>query len=468
MRSSKKHAPYSLYKKLTKSGVVWYVRFWDAETQGYNTVRSTGIMVEGKRERWREADDAAKAILEELQQEKAKQYAISLPTKEETILLQATPLQREASQVPVFKNPPNEADTPFIQYLLDFWKADSEYVKYKRDVKKKPLSAYYVKLNHDDVAIHIASFPGFQNIKLRELTKKLLKEWLICMSTKRIVHKRKDGTESICGFLSGRRINSVLQGMRVAVRWAVDNETLSTDPFKRLDEATEESKEKGILTSAELFRLIALPVKDPYSRLAVLLAARCGMRRGEIRGLQWGDIKNGIITIQHNYTNSDGLKAPKIKGGIIVKNSCPVPLPSDVEAVLEIVRRFSEKTGENDYVMQSWKRPGSVISAEYFRCALARELRSIGIDEETQKARNITFHGLRHTFVSLGRLFGLNDFEIQTLARHKSRDMMERYSHGQQAIDFITMKKRLEAGVQLFASDENMETHLQKAVGCSE
>jgi integrase len=285
------------------------------------------------------------------------------------------------------------------------------------------------------------------------------------MSTKRIVHKRKDGTESVCGFLSGRRINSVLQGMRVAVRWALDNETLSTDPFKRLDEAAEEPKEKGILTSTELFSLIALPVKDHYSRLAVLLAARCGMRRGEIRDLQWGDIKNGIITIQHNYTNSDGLKSPKIKGGIIVKNSCPVPLPSDVEAVLEIVRIFSEKTEENDYVMQSWKCPGEVISAEYFRCALARELRSIGIDEETQKARNITFHGLRHTFVSLGRLFGLNDFEIQTLARHKSRGMMERYSHGKQALDFTAMKKRLETGVQSIANDENKGIQLLKVVG---
>jgi integrase len=188
------------------------------------------------------------------------------------------------------------------------------------------------------------------------------------------------------------------------------------------------------------------------------------MRRGEIRGLQWGDIQNGIITIQHNYINCDGLKAPKIKGGIIVKNSCPVPLPSDVEAVLKIVRRFSEKTEENDFVMQSWKRPGEVISAEYFRCALARELRSIGIDEETQKARNITFHGLRHTFVSLGRLFGLNDFEIQTLARHKSVGMMERYSHGKQALDFIAMKKRLESGSQLTVNDEKVEYQSLKVI----
>ena len=69
MRSSKEHAPYSLYKKQTKSGLFWYVRFWDPIAKEYNVVRSTGIQVEGKRERWREADDTAKAILEELRRE---------------------------------------------------------------------------------------------------------------------------------------------------------------------------------------------------------------------------------------------------------------------------------------------------------------------------------------------------------------------------------------------------------------
>jgi hypothetical protein len=71
MRSSKEHAPYSLYKKKTKSGLYWYVLFLDEKTQAYNTVRSTGIPVEGKRERWREADDAAKAFLAELRQKTA-------------------------------------------------------------------------------------------------------------------------------------------------------------------------------------------------------------------------------------------------------------------------------------------------------------------------------------------------------------------------------------------------------------
>ena len=56
-----------------------------------------------------------------------------------------------------------------------------------------------------------------------------------------------------------------------------------------------------------------MPVSDPFSQLAVLLAAWCGMRWGEIRGLQWGDIKDGIITIRHNYMNADCLKSPKLR-----------------------------------------------------------------------------------------------------------------------------------------------------------
>jgi hypothetical protein len=55
---------------------------------------------------------------------------------------------------------------------------------------------------------------------------------------------------------------------------------------------------------------------------------------------------------------------------------------------------------------------------------------------------------LRHTYVTLGRISGLTDFEIQTLARHKSKSVMERYSHGKQAIDFIEARKNLEVSVK--------------------
>ena len=444
MRPSKSRAPYSLYKKQTKSGLFWYVRFWDSDAKAYNVFRSTGVQVEGKRERWREADDAAKAILEELRQRETAptvdgdKAAFSNDSPEKPILEHDSP------------KPPNGYNMSFVDYLRDFWTPDSEYANYKRCVKKRPLSAYYVQMNHDDVVRHVASFPEFQGITLGEVSRKLLKKWLIWMAAKKVVHIRKDGTRIEGKPLSGRRINSVLQSMRVAVRWAVDNEELPADPFRKLDEATEERREKGILTQGEINKLIASPVKDPYSRMAVLLGARCGMRRGEIRGLKWGDIKtgDGLIIIQHNYVNEDGLKSPKTKGGTLVKNSSPVPLPSDVESVLETVRLYSNVTADGDFVIQGRMRNGDVVSREYFRAALARELRGIGIDENTQKNRNITFHSLRHTYITLGRMSGLNDLEIQTLARHKSIGMVDRYSHGKQAIDFVEARRKLEKPVK--------------------
>jgi integrase len=433
--------------------------------------------VEGKRERWREADDAAKILLEGLKQENLQPVSSrSEPTplaKKKPDLPESAPpctdpLPPALASEPKPSQPQSVAKTPFVQYLLNFWTPEGDYALYKSGVKKRPLSAYYIQMNHADVRRHIAPFPGFQNITLEGLNRKLLKGWLIWMAGKKVVHKRKDGTIAERDSISGRRINSILQGMRVAVRWAVDNEDLSVDPFRKLDEAAEETIEKGILTPVEVKKLIALPVYDPFSRLAVLLAARCGMRRGEVRGLQWGDIQDGIITIQHNYIDADGLKSPKIKGGTVIKNSCLVPLPSDVEAVLEIVKRYSNYTKAADFVIQSRIRQGKkVVSAEYFRSALARELRSIGIDEKAQKERNITFHSLRHTFVTLGRMAGLTDFEIKTIARHKSVEIMERYSHGQQAIDFVAMKKRLEEGMSLASSDANTdsETLLLKVSG---
>ena len=437
MRPSKEHAPYSLYKKQTRSGRFWYVRFWDENTKKYTVVRSTGIQVEGKRERRREADDMARILYEELQQCKANPDISNEPPL--ALVLEQSKLQ-----------PQGDASKPFIQYLLDFWSPDSEYANYKRGVKKRPLSAYYIQMNHDDVVRHIASFTDFHGITLGEVSRKLIKKWLIWMAGKKVVHIKKDGTRIEGNLLSGRRINSILQGMRVAVRWAVDNEELPADPFRKLDEATVEEHEKGIITQVELNKLIATPIKDPYSRAAVLLAARCGMRLGEVRGLKWGDIKNDdcLIIIQNNFVNGDGLKSPKIKGGTLVKNSSPVPLPSDVENVLNLAKELSNFTADSDFVLQSSIHEGEVVSKEYFRSALKRELRSIGIDAKTQKDRNITFHSLRHSYITLGRISGLNAFEIQTLARHKSAGMMERYSHGKQAIDFTEARKKLEGSVK--------------------
>jgi integrase len=100
------------------------------------------------------------------------------------------------------------------------------------------------------------------------------------------------------------------------------------------------------------------------------------------------------------------------------------------------------------------------VSKDFFRYVIGKELAAIGIPGiwkgkdatpadyvNEQKRRNLTFHGLRHTFITLGRLAGITDFEIQALAGHKSGAMMERYSHAAQVLDFSSAKEKLEMAV---------------------
>jgi integrase len=92
----------------------------------------------------------------------------------------------------------------------------------------------------------------------------------------------------------------------------------------------------------------------------------------------------------------------------------------------------------------------------FFRNALRRELEGIGISNGKkasknrstvpceQKKRNLTFHSLRHTFITLGRLDGvLSDLEIKAVAGHSTRIMMEHYSHAEKVIDFRAMREKL-------------------------
>ena len=271
-----------------------YARFWNEKTQKYSVARSTGIIAEGKKERKREAELKANEMLLEIRFEL------------------------------------DAGDRQFITYLENFWKSDSPYVKECANLKKKPLSAYYVHLNRENIRLHIKPFGGFKKITLRELTAGAIKDWM---------------SWAVDREMSGRYINNCLNSMRVAVRHAVDREELNRDPFRKIKPASDIPKEKGVLTPAERKKLINAATTDPRSRLAVLLGLLCGMRRGEVRGLKWGDVDNGLIHLTHNFVNYEGLKKPKCG------KTRKVPYPAVVELALEEVRKTEIRPVPDNYVL---------------------------------------------------------------------------------------------------------------------
>ena len=304
----------------------------------------------------------------------------------------------------------------FVEYLLGFWRADSTYTRKKAKVDSEALSLAYIKGNQQDIEAHVKTYPGFRGLPLGALTAGMIEDWKLWVIE---THE-----------LSGRRVNAVISAMRVPIRYAVRRQELVVDPFASVDKARERLRERGVLTKAEVEALTHAPIKSDRDQLAVLLAALCGMRRGEVRGLRWEDIGDGVIRIQHNWINHEGDKQPK-RGS---KRTVPIP-----RAVADALGKLDSDKG---FVF-----PGAddtPVGATWFKCAFRRAMAAIGIDAAQVKARHLTYHGLRHTYITLGRMAGISDLEIQALAGHKSWRMMERYSHVPQVIDFDEAREKLE------------------------
>ena len=118
----KKRNP-TLYKHREK----WYARIWDLDKQKYFS-RSLGIAVEGKKGRRDEAMAAALKIAEVDNKQKI-----------------------------------NIADVLLLDYVGKFWKSDSEYVREKAELEKKPISTHYLLTNNMLVEKKIKKYPEFKN-----------------------------------------------------------------------------------------------------------------------------------------------------------------------------------------------------------------------------------------------------------------------------------------------------------------
>ncbi|GMO23253.1 MAG: hypothetical protein Ta2B_02410 [Termitinemataceae bacterium] len=352
---------------------MWYARFWDDGKKAYSIHRALGIEVGGKKERKGEAQAAATALMP------------SIGMCKDGIGL--------------------------VKYLTDFWQADSTYFKEAELNKGRKLSACYSKASLAMIRTHIEPF--FKTLSLKSLTASHLRDF-----------KQWESERGVSNY----RINRVLQVLRVPVRYAISYDDLAVDPFRSIKNAFYTKPEKGVLTQEEAIRLITDTPKNNKKRLAILLGMQCGMRVGEVRGLMWDDIdfEKNVINIKHNWQNLEGLKVPKCG------SFGTVPLPSAVLNILNVLKTDKE-TG---LIFSSYNtKENKPFSNSYFGRLFVDELEAIGISKSEQKERNITFHSLRHSFVSLNRIAGVNLFEVQALARHKSFQMTEGYSHARQVVD---------------------------------
>ncbi len=170
-----------------------------------------------------------------------------------------------------------------------------------------------------------------------------------------------------------------------------------------------------------MFCTAELDVADEHE-FAYWLAARLGLRRGEVCGLSWGDVDEGAqtVSINHSYDSRRNLKDTKTAAGRRI-----LPLTDDAAEAFQVHRdRQLTKgfpAGPEDPVVIT--RSGTRVHPDILEKWWKREREALG-------ARDFTLHELRHSYLTALARNGVHPTVMQELAGHASSAItMDIYTH---------------------------------------
>lgn len=260
--------------------------------------------------------------------------------------------------------------------------------------------------------------PTIGKIKLEELTKKDVEKW-----EKAILKKY---SRPVC--------SNSLRLLKATLSWAEDDEQHYVERNVAKSVKLDKPEQKvdttpNALTDGELARVVMtvnsnLQTDDGYAKLPCMLAIKIalytGLRRGEICGLQWGDIdyENNKISVRRSIgcTNSEFyVKSPKSDSSER-EVKCLPELMNDLRrrqlAMSEACMAYGEPLKDTHYVLGyvdgSFLKPPRID--DHWR-ALASAMCLKG----TQNKDRVTFHCLRHTYATNSLLS--NEYDLRTTAK---------------------------------------------------
>lgn len=182
-----------------------------------------------------------------------------------------------------------------------------------------------------------------------------------------------------------------------ALKFYVKHGQLQRNPMEELDRVKHKSRFTAWLTESQAQRLLRTSrEKDPLY-LAWLLMLCCGLRRGEILALEWGDVdlERGLLRIRRQEITVDGktlVTRPKSLASI--RDIC---LDSQLVTELRL----------------HWRASGRILNVSAWELA-------DGLDRALRRAElpRITLHGMRHTFAAVAAGHGVAVKVLQGMLGH--------------------------------------------------
>ena len=212
-------------------------------------------------------------------------------------------------------------------------------------------------------------------------------------------------------------VNQQVQALSKVFEWAIENGKAVSNPCRRVKkpELRQEPKEVEVFEIEEVKALLAAAGSEE-DRAIFLLMAGCGLRIGEVFGLEIRDFSpaDRVLHVRRSIQRDWGAtrlgKAPKTRSGdryLVVE--API-----AEAISRQIQRLRDEL-RTDSGLLFPNQVGRVRSAENFR--------SRNWKEALKSARlplNRTPHALRHTFASELIQAGRSDTDISSKMGHKN------------------------------------------------
>ena len=258
--------------------------------------------------------------------------------------------------------------------------------------------------------------PYFGNMRVININAALVNKFLAIKKEENISNIKNNETES--RKLNNKTINHCLVILKAIFSKAVENELISKNPAQKIQKLKTEQKEMFILSQEECFKLLDTAQKYYPDLYPILFTAIfTGMREGEILGLTWDniDFKKKKITV--NKSVYDG----KLTTTKTASSNRKVDMTDTLTEVLQTQKRKNK-------ILTKLVFPNNVGNPLCVHNLLHRRfypcIKKSGID------KNIRFHDLRHTYVSLLISQNVPMKYIQNQVGHSSiNTTMNTYGH---------------------------------------
>jgi integrase len=273
-----------------------------------------------------------------------------------------------------------------VKEYLEEW--ITEYVE--TNLKKSTISSYT-----SIIRLHITPMLG--NIELQKLTSSHIDNFY----SQKIKSGRLDGK----GGLSNKSVLYIHRILTEALDHATKKGKIVSNPIKKITNIPKAQKYKAQIYEANEIIQLLETTKDSDIECPIVLAALCGLRRGEVLGLKWNnvDFENSVIKINNQLISTDDgfyFDTPKTESSI--RNIFPAASVFKILEIHKLKQSDYKKAFKDKYMDEGLvycNNDGTPVNPKSFSKRFSYFLKKNNL-------KHIRFHDLRHSYASLSLKLG--------------------------------------------------------------